>query len=113
MKDPLSAQPSPYEILEIDRSAGPAEIDTAFKQGLVKRVNVSKLTGAKKVLERPVDRALLDLFHYDPDTLARLDPDPGRNVASLQLPARKGTARRACRGSRGLARRRFHAARPW
>ncbi|MCK5651919.1 MAG: hypothetical protein KAJ42_11095, partial [Gemmatimonadetes bacterium] len=92
MKDPLSAQPSPYEILEIDRSAGPAEIDTAFKQGLVKRVNVSKLTGAKKVLERPVDRALLDLFHYDPDTLARLDPDPGRNVASLQLPARKGTA---------------------
>ncbi len=92
MKDPLHTQPTPYDILGIDRSAGPADIDQAFRAGLAKGVNPSKLTGAKKTLERPVDRAMLDLFLYDPEVLARLRPDPGADPGCLTLDARGATA---------------------
>ena len=85
MKDPLQKQQTPYEILGVARGATVADIDKAFKLGLVKRVPVQKLTGAKVALERPVERAVLDLLHYDDDVLARLNAgpdalDPGRRA---------------------------------
>ncbi len=93
MKDPLQTQPTPYEVLGIDRSATLADIDRAFKAGLAKRVNhPSKLTGAKRVLERPVDRALLDLFQYDPQVLGRLRPDPRSDPDCLTRRGREATA---------------------
>lgn len=101
MKDPLQVQPTPYEILGVDRSAGPADIDRAFKAGL-EGVNPARITRAKKILERPVDRALVDMFQYDPRVLARLRPDPGTDPACLELSARTGTAEmweRQLRGS--------------
>lgn len=91
MKDPLHRQQTPYEILGLSHGATPAEIDKAFKLGLVKRVNVQKLTGAKVALERPVDRAVLDLLHYDDAVCERLVPDP-RGAESLALANRAATA---------------------
>lgn len=91
MKDPLHRQQTPYEILGLSHGATPAEIDKAFKLGLVKRVNVQKLTGAKVALERPVDRAVLDLLHYDDAISERLVPDP-RGSESLAAANRSATA---------------------
>lgn len=84
MKDPLQRQQTPYEILGLRRGSTAAEIQAAFGQGLVKRVNVQKLTGAKLALERPVDRAILDLLHYDDDVLGRLTPDPRSDPSMLE-----------------------------
>lgn len=92
MKDPLQTQPTPYEILGVSPSATASEIDEAFKMGLVKRGNVQKLTGAKRTLERPLDRALLDLFLYDDAVLAKLGPDPLCDPSALDSMQRASTA---------------------
>lgn len=92
MKDPLQRQQTPYELLGVGRDASAADIDKAFKLALVKRVNVQKLTGARVALERPVDRAVLDLLHYDDAVAARLSPDPRTDASALDPPRRAATA---------------------
>ena len=91
MKDPLQSTQTPYEILGLARGASEVEIDQAFKQGLVKRGNVQKLMAAKNILQRPAERALLDLFQYDPQVLPRLatESPPGPRVPSTHPGARK------------------------
>ena len=92
MKDPLQSTQTPYEILGLARGASEVEIDQAFKQGLVKRGNVQKLMAAKNILQRPAERALLDLFQYDPQVLPRLQPNPLQDPSSLHPSRRKETA---------------------
>jgi hypothetical protein len=92
MKDPLQPGQSPYEVLDVAEGATLAEVDAAFKAGLVKRVNVQKLTTAKRTLQDPLERALVDLFQYYAAALARLEPGSASLPAALLPPARWRTA---------------------
>jgi tetratricopeptide (TPR) repeat protein len=91
MKDPLQKEQTPYELLSLTREATDREIDAAFKLGLTRRGNVQKLTAAKRTLQDPVERALLDIFHYYPEALSRLSPNPQGDDA-LELSRRAVTA---------------------
>lgn len=92
MKDPLQTETTPYEILGLQPGATAADVDKAFKAGLVRKVSVQKLMGAKVALERPVERALLDLFQYDPRFLAGAKPNAAGNPSLLDLQHRERTA---------------------
>jgi tetratricopeptide (TPR) repeat protein len=92
MKDPLQTEVTHYEVLGLERGATHAEIESAFKAGLVKRANVQKLLAAKQALQQPSDRAMLDLFHYDPRVLERLAPNPLQDPSHLQAANRARTA---------------------
>jgi tetratricopeptide (TPR) repeat protein len=92
MKDPLQSEQTPYEVLELERGASDADIDQAFKQGLVKRGNVQKLMAARNALQRPAERVLLDLFQYDPQVASRLNPNPLADRSVLELAGRQETA---------------------
>jgi tetratricopeptide (TPR) repeat protein len=92
MKDPLQSEQTPYEALELERGATDADIDRAFKQGLAKRGNVQKLMAARNALQRPAERALLDLFQYDPQAMSRLNPNPLADRSVLELARRQETA---------------------
>lgn len=76
MKDPLNTEQTAYEILGLQPGATEDEIHAAFKNGVTQRKNVQKLTSARNLLKRPDERALLDLFYYDPVALKKLDPNP-------------------------------------
>ena len=60
--------------------------------GLVKKVNVQKLTSAQRILKSPPERALLDLFYYNIDSLVRLSPNPLLDPSTLLPPKRALTA---------------------
>ena len=92
MKDPLQLQPTPYEILDLGPGCTPADINKAFGAALAKRGNVQKLTMAKRTLERPQERALVDLFLYDEQALAQLRPNPLLDPDALQPARRAATA---------------------
>lgn len=92
MKDPLQTEPTPYEVLGVECGASAAEIEAAFRQGLLKRGNVQKLTAAKLTLQRPAERALLDLLQYDSAVLARVTPNPLTQSGALDLAQRPSTA---------------------
>jgi hypothetical protein len=92
MKDPLQKEQTPYELLGLTREATDRKIDAAFKLGLTRRGNVQKLTVAKRTLQDPVERALLDIFHYYPEVLSRLSPDPQGDGAALESSRRAVTA---------------------
>ncbi|MGH8548420.1 MAG: hypothetical protein ACRERU_07435, partial [Methylococcales bacterium] len=93
MKDPLQSQPTPYEILGIAPGCSTTEINEAFRTGLVRRANVPKLTHAKQTLERPQERALVDLFLYDEPALAKLEPNVLSDPNLLESANRQATAR--------------------
>jgi tetratricopeptide (TPR) repeat protein len=92
MKDPLQTEPTHYEVLGVNRGATPEEIEQAFRAGVAKRVNPQKLLMARQALAQPVERAMLDLFQYDPAVLDRLSPNPLRHPALLDLANRRATA---------------------
>ena len=90
-KDPLHTDQTAYEILGIDRKATSTDIQNAFRVKLGK-VNVTKLSAAKRLLDNPLDRALLDLFHYLPEFAEQLSPNPLVSIAVLDLNWRAQTA---------------------
>src|SRR3712207_444936 len=92
MKDPLHTEETPYEILGVEQGATPEDIERAFRSGLMRRGNVEKLSTAKRVLQRPADRALVDLFLYDRDALARVSPSPLHEPSCLLVSQRGATA---------------------
>jgi tetratricopeptide (TPR) repeat protein len=92
VKDPLQSDLTAYEILGIGRNATSSDIQNAFKAKLASKGNVTKLTAAKRLLENPLDRALLDLFHYMPDWTSRLSPNPSTATSVLELKWRAQTA---------------------
>lgn len=92
MKDPFQTEPTAYEVLGVGPGAGNAEIDAAFKSGLTKGGSVQKLTGAKLALQRPLDRTLIDVFLYDPQTIERLSPNPLAEPGALASENRAATA---------------------
>ena len=83
MKDPLQSEATPYEVLGVARGASSDEVDRGFREGLVQRQNVAKLTAARRTLQDPVERGLLDAFLYDPVFLAQMRPDPSRDPEAL------------------------------
>jgi hypothetical protein len=83
MKDPLQSEATPYEVLGVARGASSDEVDRGFREGLVQRQNVAKLTAARRTLQNPVERGLLDAFLYDPVFLAQMRPDPSRDTEAL------------------------------
>lgn len=95
MKDPLQKQPTPYEILSVSPDATAKEIDDAFKKGLGKSKNVKQKQDARQFLiNRPLDRALLNLFLYDDAVLEKLDPNPLHDPDALDVSRRAETARK-------------------
>jgi tetratricopeptide (TPR) repeat protein len=93
LKDPLQKEQTPYEVLGLSRGATAEQVDRAFKEGLLQRVNVQKLTAAKQALQQAAERAMVDLFEYDPAALARLAPNPLVDPAALEPPRRWETAK--------------------
>jgi hypothetical protein len=92
VKDPGQRDSSPYEVLGVAPGASAEEIDRAFKEGLLKRLNVQKLTAAKQTLAQPEQRAMADLFLYKPEVLQRLQPNPLQDASALLPPRRFRTA---------------------
>lgn len=92
LKDPLQAEQTAYEILGLGRGANDSDVQKAFAMGLARRVNVQKLTSAKRILQSPTERAALDLFHYIPDWAGRLSPNPVQQPLILDLARRGSTA---------------------
>lgn len=92
MKYPLQASLTPYEIRGIAPGCSTTEINEAFRAGLVRRANVQKLTHAKQTLERPQERALVDLFLYDDTALTKLEPNVLQNPNLLGFASRHATA---------------------
>lgn len=92
MKDPLQERETPFEVLGIGPDATQEDIDRAFKAKLLARVNVQKLTAARKTLGQPLDRALVVLFEYRDTALSELSPNPVREVTALAAENRAATA---------------------
>ena len=92
MKDPLQRRETPYEVLGIGLAATPDDINRAFQLKLAARGNVQKLTAARQVLGRPIDRALIDLFDYRDALFDRLRPNPRTQPDALGSERREATA---------------------
>jgi hypothetical protein len=84
MKDPLQAEVTPYEILGVPRDASSDVVERGFREGLVQRQSVPKLTAAKRALQDPVERAVVDAFLYEPGFLSQMLPNPAADPAALQ-----------------------------
>ncbi|OGO07220.1 MAG: hypothetical protein A2Y61_02835 [Chloroflexi bacterium RBG_13_60_13] len=89
MKDPLQKEQTPYEVLGVDRDATTEQIHRALGKRLEERASPKVVTAAGRTLRDPEQRALVDLFLYDPQVLARLTPNP------LEDPSALGPAHRA------------------
>ena len=92
MKDPLNTEQTPYEILDLEVGTTEESINKAFMAGLQKKRNVQKLTRARTILQNKEQRAMLDLFHYDPHVLSGLNPNPLKDKSALNLDKRMATA---------------------
>jgi hypothetical protein len=92
MKDPLNKEQTPYEILDLDFDTTEKGINKAFAAGLQKKRNIQKLTRARTILQNKEQRAMLDLFHYDPNVLSGLNPNPLKDKSALNLDNRMATA---------------------
>jgi membrane protein insertase Oxa1/YidC/SpoIIIJ len=92
MKDPLQRRETPYEVLGVGLTATPEDINRAFQSKLAARGNVQKLTAARQVLGRPIDRALIDLFDYRDALFGRLRPNPLIESDALGADRRAQTA---------------------
>lgn len=92
MKDPLHLGETAYDVLGLDRTADEAAVEKAFKMGVIKRLDPNKLTTARNDLRSPADRAMLDLFLYDPDAVEDLSPSPAEDVSALHAGNRAATA---------------------
>jgi tetratricopeptide (TPR) repeat protein len=92
VKDPLQAEQTPYEFLGVGHEATEEEIDEAFQSGFVNGLDHQDLLNSKRVLQDPVERALVDAFHYWPETTQCLKPDVASNTAALEGSRRWETA---------------------
>src|SRR6185436_4977847 len=84
MKDPLHTEVTPYEILGVPRDASSDAIERGFREGLVQRQNVPRLTAAKRALQDPAERAVVDAFLYEPGFLSQMLPNPASDPAALR-----------------------------
>ncbi|MDF2627222.1 MAG: hypothetical protein K0R39_1053 [Symbiobacteriaceae bacterium] len=93
MKDPLQREQTPYEILDVDRTADRVRIERAFAAALGRRVppNVAK-NARDALLLHPAKRAWFDLLQYQDDVLAGLDPSPQSSAQALSREHRAATA---------------------
>ncbi|MBI4260016.1 MAG: hypothetical protein HY658_05575 [Actinobacteria bacterium] len=91
MKDPLQVEETPYEVLGIGPEAGDGEVDAAWRAAMAGG-DPERATAAWQVLKRPLDRAILDVLHYEDGSLGQLDPSPLDDPGSLELANRDVTA---------------------
>lgn len=92
MRDPLQTEPTPYEILGVERGAEAAVVDRAFMAALAKRVPPNKAKAARDALQNPARRARYDLLEYDPSVLSGLSPSPVEDPSVLSPRQRTATA---------------------
>lgn len=72
MKDPLQPGSTPYELLTISQDASAEQIDAAFKDKL-RSESLQQLQAARRSLQDPVERAVVDAFLYPRALLASPD----------------------------------------
>ncbi len=93
LRDPLQAEPSPYETLGVAIDATDREILAAFGEAIKDGKNTHREMRAKRVLQDPVERALVDAFEYRPADLMGLVPSPLEDPSALEPAHRAATAR--------------------
>lgn len=102
VKDPLQTQATPYEILGgISPDATDSEIHDAFNKTFAKGNVKQKQDARQFLLNRPLDRALLNLFLYDDAVLEKLDPNPLNDPGALDISRRAETAKKWRKQFRG------------
>ena len=93
MKDPLQPGRTPYEILGLPAGAAADEIDRAFRTRLAGSREVQKLTAARRALQDPQERPLIDLFLLSDRVLGTLSPSALSDPSALAPPRRWATLR--------------------
>jgi len=88
----MQKEQTAYEILGVGRGATHADVQTAFAARLTSGISVQKLTAAKRVLQSPNERALVDLFHYLPEWAGDLVPSVIQQPIVLDVARRGSTA---------------------
>ncbi len=84
MKDPLQIKDTPYEILGISIDADKKAIENAFKISIAKGGDASKKTEARNTLNRPIERAFVDIFLYNEGFINHLIPGiNGNNIVLI------------------------------
>ena len=78
-------------MLGVGPAASGEEIDRAFRTRLAGHSQVQKLTAARRALQDPRERALVDLFLLDDAVLATVRPDALADPSALAVPARWAT----------------------
>ncbi len=98
MKDPLQPEETPYEILGLSRGASDREVVAAAKTAVAAvasgLASLNDVTRARKALQNPAERLVVDMLSYDPQVLQRLRPSPLED-ASLLEEARRGATGQA------------------
>ena len=95
LRDPLQAQPTPFEILGVEPSAAADDVERALARRLAAaRTSTERAAavGARTALRDTVKRKLAMAFLYEPQALERLDPCPLRDTAALSKQRRHATA---------------------
>ncbi len=93
MRDPLQAEPSPYETLGVTSEATDAEILVAFGDKLKDGKDTHREMRAKRMLQDPVERTLVDMLEYRQADLEGLSPSPLEDPSALDPEHRAATAR--------------------
>jgi hypothetical protein len=94
MKDPLQPEKSPYEILQISRGAGKAQIETAFLAALQQGVAYNEAKNARDTLILYPEKLIwYDLMEYNDRLLSELDPALLEDSDALLPERRLATAR--------------------
>ncbi|HLJ45255.1 MAG TPA: hypothetical protein VKU01_04575 [Bryobacteraceae bacterium] len=86
-KDPEFKEETPYDNLDLDPSATPAEVNGALAAFMKNKRNVSRLPKAKEAwrkLKDPRERSMVDLWFYDFDTTSL--PAPPLDVDEICKP---------------------------
>ena len=81
MRDPLQPNRSPYEVLGLERDATRDQIKAAFTVAMKKDPQAA--TDARRLLNDPKKRALIDVFEYDPTIFTRLLPTPQQGMLAV------------------------------
>lgn len=75
MKDPWQKTITPYEILHLGQTATRDDIMKAFKAAFGVTRNTKALAEAHKLLQEPLERAMVDLLIYPDDLIRAFEPE--------------------------------------
>lgn len=93
LRDPLQEERTAYELLGVEIDAQDRAIKTAFRMAFARREEQPrKLQQANKDLLNPLERILIDVALYDPDSVRQFSPGLVDSRACLELDQRPTTA---------------------